>query len=252
MKHIRKRDLVAVFFRTFLVQAAWNYERMLGLGFCFCLIPIAKRLFSDKHKQVDFLKRHLSFFNSHPYMVTYALGAIANIEQQAITKKWDDRHPIKVFKKRIIGPLGAIGDTFYWKLLLPAAATLGVTLLFFFELWGVIVFLIFYNIFHIYGRIRGLVLSYQNGFDIIRNLSIRGTKKVSQIMNYLINLALGIEIVAVTAKITKSGYQFKGAYVFIISAFISFLIMRKERISVDLLLIISIISSIIVGLIFSA
>ena len=126
MARIRKRDLINVFFRSFYIQAAWNYERMLGLGFCYCLIPIAKRLFKEDQKRINFLKRHVGFFNSHPYMACYALGSIANIEQQAVIKKWEDRKPIDTFKTRIMGPLGAIGDTLFWQLLLTGTAGLGV------------------------------------------------------------------------------------------------------------------------------
>ena len=79
MKRIRKRDLIKILFRSFYVQEAWNYERMLALGFCFCLVSIVRRLFNDKQKQSEFLMLHLAFFNSHPYMVSYALGAIANL-----------------------------------------------------------------------------------------------------------------------------------------------------------------------------
>ena len=166
MARIRKRDLVNIFFRSFFIQAAWSYERMLGLGFCYCLIPIARRLFKDRKKQAAFLKRHLDFFNSHPYMANYSLGAVANIEQQAILKNWDDIRPVEVFKKRVIGPLGSIGDTLFWQLLLPFFGALGVLMLIGFKTWGALFFLLFYNFFHLFIRFRGLVKSYKKGFDI--------------------------------------------------------------------------------------
>jgi len=238
-----------MFFRSFYIQAAWNYERMLGLGFCYCLIPIAKRLFQDDKKRIEFLKRHINFFNSHPYMAGYALGAVANIEQQAVLKKWEDNKPVEVFKKRVVGPLGAIGDTLFWQLLLPASAILGVLLMYLFGQWGAVVFLFTYNSIHIFIRFRGLIKSYLKGFDIIRDLSLRGTKKYFQIFKYIISFMLGIEIILMLFKIFYIEHAKTGTAVFLLSMLFSFLIIRKQKITIDLMVLITILGSIILGLI---
>jgi len=248
MKRIRKRDLIVVFFRSFFIQAAWNYERMLSLGFCYCLIPIAKRLFDNEDKVSEFLKRHLDFFNSHPYMANYALGAVANIEQQAIIKNWDDSKPVEVFKKRVIGPLGAIGDTLFWQLLLPFLGVVGVVSLIFFKIWGALVFLLIYNFFHISARIRGLTKSYQKGFDIIRDLSFRGTTKFFKYMQYSFTSILGVALVFFVSY-THSKYALNGVVIFGISALFSFFANKKQRLSIDLVLIIVVIGALIIGLI---
>lgn len=248
MARIRKRDLLNVFFRSFYIQAAWNSERLLGLGFCYCLIPIAKRLFKDKQGQSAFLKRHIRFFNSHPYLANYALGAVANIEQQAIIKKWEDNRPVEVFKNRVVGPLGAIGDTFFWQLLLPSTALLGIIFSYLFDQWGALIFLMLYNGIHFFIRSRGLVNSYLKGFDIIRDLSLRGTKKYFKIFKTVVSLLLGAEIVYMTFKILKFEDSLRGAVVFIIAMIFTFLIMRKRKISIDMMIIIVILGSLIIGL----
>ena len=250
MARIRKRDLINVFFRSFYIQAAWNYERMLGLGFCYCLIPIAKRLFKDDQKQVEFLKRHIGFFNSHPYMSGYALGAVANIEQQALLKNWEDSKPVDVFKKRIIGPLGAIGDTLFWQLLLPGLAILGVISLYLFNQWGALAFLFIYNFIHIFIRFRGLIKSYWKGFDIIRDLSLRGTKRYFQILKSIISFLLGFVILFVFFRIFHVEHEIKGTIVFFVSIIFSFFMMRKRRLTIDLMVVIVILGSIIMGLLF--
>ncbi|OQX95142.1 hypothetical protein B6I21_06935 [candidate division KSB1 bacterium 4572_119] len=248
MARIRKRDLVNIFFRSFFIQAAWSYERMLGLGFCYCLIPIARRLFKDRKKQAAFLKRHLDFFNSHPYMANYSLGAVANIEQQAILKNWDDIRPVEVFKKRVIGPLGSIGDTLFWQLLLPFFGALGVLMLIGFKTWGALFFLLFYNFFHLFIRFRGLVKSYKKGFDIIRDLSLRGTKKYFISLQYTFSGILGVGIIVLLSRINQIEYAVSGKAVFLISLLFSFLMVRRQKISIDFQIIIAIISSLLVGL----
>jgi mannose/fructose/N-acetylgalactosamine-specific phosphotransferase system component IID len=249
MSRIRKRDLLKIFFRSFFIQATWNSERLLGLGFCFCLVPIAKRLYKDKQKRIAFLKRHIGFFNSHPYMANYALGAVTNIEQQAKLKNWDDNKPVEVFKNRVIGPLGAIGDTLFWQLLLPSTAILGVILTYLFDQLGALIFLILYNSVHIYIRSRGLIKGYLKGFDIIRDLSLRGTKKYFKIFKLTISVLLGAEIVYMIFRTLHVEDTLKGMVVFIMSMTFAFFAARTRRISVDLMIIIVILGSLIIGLI---
>jgi len=247
MARIRKRDLFKVFLRSFFIQATWNSERLLGLGFCFCLVPIAKRLFKKKQNQIAFLKRHIGFFNSHPYMANYALGAISNIEQQAVLKRWADHKPVDVFKKRVIGPLGAIGDTLFWQLLLPSMAILGVALSSLIGQWGPLIFLVLYNSVHIYIRSRGMINGFIKGFDIIRDLSLRGTKNYFKIFKLTVSFLLGAEIVFMIFRTHQVEGSIRGMVVFIISMIFAFFSARK--ISVDMMIVIVILGSLIVGLI---
>ena len=249
MGQIRKIDLFKVLLRSFYIQSTWNAERLLGLGFCFSIIPIARRLFSDKNNLIDFLKRHLEFFNSHPYMATFALGATASIEEQAILKNWDNKRPISVFKSRIVGPLGALGDTFFWQLIRPVLGLLAVVLLYYVGIWGTLVYFTLYNILHLGIRIRGLYESYSKGFDIVRVLSFRGTQKYFDLINYISASLMGIELVLIMNKIFQEPSSWKGIFVFVLAALVSYFLMRRKKITIDLLIVIIVCSSIIIGLV---
>ncbi len=250
MGQIRKRDLLKVLLRSFYIQGTWNSERLLGLGFCFCLIPVARRLFNSKEELVEFLQRHLDFFNSHPYMATFALGAITNIEEQAILKKWEDKRPISVFKNRVIGPLGAIGDILFWQLIRPALGIMAILLLWLFGIWGSIVYFVIYNCAHFSIRIKGLATGYSKGFDIVRVLSMRGTQKYLSFLKYVLAFFLGIELVVLMGKILNEPSSWKGFVVFLVSMVASYVLVRRQNITIDLMIIIIVCSSIIIGLIF--
>ena len=249
MGQIRKRDLLKVLVRSFYIQSTWNSERLLGLGFCFCLIPVARRLFNNKEELVEFLQRHLDFFNSHPYMATFALGAIANIEEQAILKKWEDKRPISVFKNRVIGPLGAIGDILFWQLIRPALGMFAIILLGLIGIWGSILYLLIYNSLHFAIRIKGLTASYSKGFDIVRMLSLRGTQKYLGILKYIFASLFGFELVILIGKILNEASSWKGLIVFLAAMVVSYLLVRRQNITIDLLFIIIVCSSIIIGLV---
>ena len=114
-----------IFIRSFFIQAAWNFKSLLSIGWTFSLLPIAKKLIKDEQQYMSFLNRHLSFFNAHPYIASYALGAIARLEEECAKSEDKKYEQIEKFKNAIIGPLGAIGDQLFWAVIKPASIIVG-------------------------------------------------------------------------------------------------------------------------------
>ncbi|HNW61158.1 MAG TPA: PTS system mannose/fructose/sorbose family transporter subunit IID [bacterium] len=174
---MRAFDLWNMFWRCFLVQGSWNQMSMLGLGFGFSAIPFIKRIYKTRKQRDECLRRHLDFFNSHPYFASWCLGAVAKLEEEAQRKKWEEYRPIEIFKERLVGPLGGIGDRLFWCGLKPAAAGLGILLALTTGWFAIPIFLIVYNIPHLLVRIHGLRAGYRKGFDIVSELSMRRYQK---------------------------------------------------------------------------
>ncbi len=66
-KHITHKDLMKVFWRSFTMEWAWNYERQMNLGYAFSLVPVLKKIYSNsKEKLAEAYKRHLAFYNVTP------------------------------------------------------------------------------------------------------------------------------------------------------------------------------------------
>ena len=191
-----KWDRLNIFVRCFFVQASWNFKSLLGLGFCFCVIPLARRFRDTPEERSDFLKRHLEFFNSHPYFASWCLGAVTRLEEEAVQKNWPDGSPITVFKDRLTGPLGAIGDQIFWTRIKPAASGLGLCLALLLGWIAIPIYLIAYNGPHFYTRIKGMKLGYRKGFDLVSNVSIRRFQtiadKISSAGLFLSGLLIGI------------------------------------------------------------
>ena len=72
--HITKGDRIKVWWRSTFLQGSWNYERMQNGGWAYTLIPALKRLYHTKEDRSAALKRHLEFFNTHPYLASPILG----------------------------------------------------------------------------------------------------------------------------------------------------------------------------------
>jgi mannose/fructose/N-acetylgalactosamine-specific phosphotransferase system component IID len=194
--HLKSAGFIRIFIRSFFIQAVWNYQSMISIGFCYALAPVAKKLFADKHKRSEFINRHLNFFNAHPYFSSFALGAIARVEEDLAREGKDDYYMVDRLKNALIGPLGAIGDQLVWATLKPASILVGLFAAvviehFYTKIIFLIVLLALYNIPHIYIRIFGLFKGYRAGFEIYKFLNLENFKIVRNIYGSLGALALG-------------------------------------------------------------
>ncbi len=170
MAALGKSDLMRIMARSFYIQGTWNYERMLALGYCFCLAPFARRILKNDEDVRQFLQRNLGYFNTHPYMAGWVIGAALKIEEQA--GAGDVTIQRERFKKRMSQFLGAIGDKLFWGLIKPLAALIGFGLAFFYQEVGVVTFLVLHNVPHFYTRFKGVWQGYAKGFDIVKDLSL--------------------------------------------------------------------------------
>jgi PTS system mannose-specific IID component len=73
--------LVSAFVRTLFLQTAWNFERFLNYGVAFVMCPVIRRLY-PKEARGEALARHLDYFNTHPYMGSFILGAVIKMEEE--------------------------------------------------------------------------------------------------------------------------------------------------------------------------
>ena len=78
---ITEGDLRKVFWRSFPLQGSFNYERMQNGGWCFSMIPAIKRLYPNKDDQIAALKRHMEFYNTHPYVSAPVMGVTLALEE---------------------------------------------------------------------------------------------------------------------------------------------------------------------------
>lgn len=80
-----------------------------GAGFCFSMVPAIRRLYpenNDARKQA--IKRHLEFFNTHPYVAAPVLGVTLAMEEQRANGAEIDDGAINGIKVGLMGPLPAL------------------------------------------------------------------------------------------------------------------------------------------------
>lgn len=190
VRRVGRVTLLRVLWRSFFFQAACNYERMQNVGFAFCILPALTRLYRGEDLKRA-MARHLEFFNSHPYMADALLGATVRLEEDlAAGKVTEDR--IQGFKSTMMGPMAAIGDSFFWASLKPFAAALAVAGVFSDVPWAPLVFLLLYNMFHLVLRVYGLFAGYRMGERVFEKLYQIDLVQFSDRSHYLAGVCIGV------------------------------------------------------------
>lgn len=115
---LTKKDLRKLAFRSVLLQASFNYERMQAAGWTCALLPFLKKIHNnDKEKVSQSMKDNLEFINTNPTLVGFLMGLVLSLEENS-----EDRSLIKGLKVALFGPLAGIGDALLWFTLLPIVA----------------------------------------------------------------------------------------------------------------------------------
>ena len=71
-----------MFFRSFFLQAGWNYVKYQNLGFALVMLPFLRRLYrQDPEALPSVMNRYLEAFNTHPVMASFCFGAMARMEE---------------------------------------------------------------------------------------------------------------------------------------------------------------------------
>ncbi|HNW43939.1 MAG TPA: PTS system mannose/fructose/sorbose family transporter subunit IID [Elusimicrobiales bacterium] len=110
-----------MFFRSFFIQAGWNYERFQNIGFVFALLPALRKIYPDPEQLKAAVLRHLSIFNTQPYMANFVLGNVARMEADAAALPGDSpqRRNLPGVKQALASSFASIGDRIFWGRLKP-------------------------------------------------------------------------------------------------------------------------------------
>lgn len=123
---VRKAELRRVSTRSFHIQGVMTAERMQGLGFGFAMLPVLRRIYPAADACGRALRRHLSYFATHPVLSGYVLGVAARLEERRAQGETISDETIDATKRAMASPLAAMGDPLFWVTLRPLAGLLGV------------------------------------------------------------------------------------------------------------------------------
>ena len=196
-----KRGMVESWLRTLLLQASWNYERLVGVGLAFSSEPLLRDLPGGREgeRYRAALSRAAQHFNGHPYLIGLAVGALARTEHDAIPIEKMQR-----LRTALAGPLGSVGDKLIWAGLLPVCSAIALVL----AVWvspaaAVLSFLVLYNLVHFALRFWGLSAGWNSGLRVAQRLGAPAIKWGLRIAGPFAALSLGFALPIVAAWLVR-------------------------------------------------
>lgn len=214
---LTKKDRLSVAWRHQFLQGSWNYERMQNGGWCYSIIPAIKKLYKDPQDRADALKRHLEFYNTHPYVSAPVMGVTLALEEERANGMPVDDQTVQGVKVGMMGPLAGVGDPVFWFTVRPILGALGASLALSGSIVGPLLFFVVWNIVRIAFLWYTQEFGYKVGTSIAKDMSGGLLGKVTEgasilgmfIIGALVQRWVSISFTPVVSQVTQS----KGAYI---------------------------------------
>ncbi|OUO33880.1 PTS system mannose/fructose/sorbose family transporter subunit IID [Olsenella sp. An293] len=173
-KKVGRKELMSVFWRSFTINASYQYERQMNQGFVYSLTPVINKLYDKKEDRVEALQRHSEFFNVTPMVSPFVMGITAAMEEENANDEQFDAKSISAVKSALMGPLSGIGDSVFWGTLRPLAAGIACSLALAGNAVAPILFYVLFNVFNVACRYFGLFKGYELGTSFLSKMAASG------------------------------------------------------------------------------
>ena len=214
---LTKKELNQVFWRSFGLEWSWNYERQMNMSYCYSMLPVIKKLYSNKEDQAVAMKRHLEFFNTHPYVAAPIMGVTLALEEEKANGTDIEDAAIQGVKIGMMGPLAGVGDPVFWFTVRPIVGAIAASLatggsiiapIFFFVVWNAIrIAFLWYT--QEFGYKQGTAITSDLGGGMLQQITKGASILGMFVLGALIERWVSINFTPVVSKVTLS----KGAYI---------------------------------------
>ncbi|POG21790.1 PTS N-acetylgalactosamine transporter subunit IID [Aeromonas bestiarum] len=140
---LTRQDINRFAWRSLLLQASFNYERMQASGWLYGMLPALQKIHTNPKDLSRAMKGHMGFFNTHPFLVTFVMGIVLAMERSK-----QNVNSIQSTKIAVGAPLGGIGDAMFWLTLLPICGGIGADLALQGSIMGAVFFFLLFNVVH--------------------------------------------------------------------------------------------------------
>jgi PTS system mannose-specific IID component len=149
-------------------QMSWNYERMMGGGYLYAMLPILRKFYStDQAQHRQMLESESQFFNTTPHMGGLILGMdIATQEAE----QFQSKETVASLKTGLMGSLAGVGDTIFGVLFPTIFGSIASYLALDGNAIGVVIWLLV-NIAIVVFRYYTVTIGYKQGVKLVGNMS---------------------------------------------------------------------------------
>jgi PTS system mannose-specific IID component len=152
---------------------------MQNVGWAFSMIPGIRRLYKTKEDRASALKRHLEFFNTHPYVASPILGVQLAMEEQRANGAEINDEAINGVKVGMMGPLAGVGDPIFWGTMRPVLGAFAAGMAQSGSIMGPIIFFVVWNLIRMLFLWYSQQLGYREGTNITQDLAGGAMQKIT-------------------------------------------------------------------------
>lgn len=242
--------------RSLVLQAGWNFERLQNLGWAFCMEPALKELYPDPAQRAAAMRRHLELFNTHPYMAGYVLGAVLKAEAEVAAGRSQPEH-VTALKLGLAPALAAVGDSFFWATLRPAAAMAAVAWAWLaphpLNLAATLVYLVAYNLPGLWLRLHSVEAGWSKGDRVAEHIAGLRLPAVTEGLRMAALICVG----AVAGSLARISHPASGAQVPLVDNFLflgaglSMLLLLRLSVRPVMLLVLCVLGALVLALALS-
>ena len=186
-------------------------------GWCYSIIPAIKKLYTKEEDRAAALKRHLEFYNTHPYVSAPVMGVTLALEEERANGMPVDDQTVQGVKVGMMGPLAGVGDPVFWFTVRPILGALGASLALSGSIVGPLLFFVVWNLVRIAFLWYTQEFGYKVGTSIAKDMSGGLLGKVTEgasilgmfIIGALVQRWVSISFTPVVSQVTQS----EGAYI---------------------------------------
>ncbi|MBE0432748.1 PTS system mannose/fructose/sorbose family transporter subunit IID [candidate division WOR-3 bacterium] len=223
--------LIRIFFQSLFLQTSWSFMSMQSMGF---LSGVLVGVDGAKHAGIISARKGL--FNTHPYMVSYIVGATVRAYDEGTASAEEVNRFLSVAQTSF----ASAGDLLFWRTLRPALLLLSVILGVRYGLIGPLFFLVVYNGFHLYHRIQGIRDGYKMGWDVIYVLKTKRFTLTRQVFEVVGTLLCGLLLSLGSPELR---------YILVIPLTALFVIMLIRRYSAVMIIVSALLVLLIIGMV---
>ena len=114
-----------LFWRSFFLQAGWNFSKYQNVGLAFVMTPFLSHLYQQNKRDLpSVLERYLEGFNTQPMMASFCFGALAKQEERMARAKTLAEYRERLsewnsLKRSLSITTASLGDRLFWGTLKP-------------------------------------------------------------------------------------------------------------------------------------
>lgn len=181
-----------IYWRSFGLQSAFSFDRMQAIGFTWGLMPWLKEIYGKTDEFGKALKRHLTFFNSHPWIAGPVYALTAELEARNAKDPGSvDPKTIQAIKASLMGPLAGIGDPLFHGTVRPILAGVAASLALQGNAFGPVMFFVVLLALHLWVRKVTLDVGFTLGDTLFERIDQDSLKRVIEAANITGLMAIG-------------------------------------------------------------